>query len=548
MKKIFLMMAAGLIATSAFSQKKVYEIDYATTDWNFYVMGYTPEKGDGCIVSNNPMEGDDGGPSWYQYFIADQIPTKVDESYSVVVNCKASEAVTVGMNMGWGWGDGEQINSSLSIPTDWTEVEVDFKKPVGGTSCNVVLQPGGSTATIYIKSVTVYQNPPAAQYTTEDVETVNYAELSEYPYEDFGVKPVIADGVLSFPEDGDMFSAIEGISYELDTLYGVKTKIKGSKAGTVRLTLGYWGETQSVDLDVTEDWTEYELPVGAISSYQDNAKNEGFVIIYTKDEDSNIYYDGVLEMEYCTVAVFTEIPPVVIPTEWVSIVGNCNANDGESKNLIDRNPSIDAGGIQYAEDYKQEHDAYAFICDNPVASEGGKVYYCPINADPTQAWDSQFFILFDEPVSADTPMKVSFDYYCSDTRNIDTQAHGLPGNYHHYVCIGTLNAKPEWQHHAWEGEVSASFTSGNDDGEAGFIAIAFNLSSAPEEATFYINNVIVQIEKEIGGDPGAVETVNAIIVPAKGVYNLQGVKVANSLEEVAAPGLYISNGKKVVKK
>ncbi|MDE5996775.1 MAG: hypothetical protein K2G77_01030 [Muribaculaceae bacterium] len=32
------------------------------------------------------------------------------------------------------------------------------------------------------------------------------------------------------------------------------------------------------------------------------------------------------------------------------------------------------------------------------------------------------------------------------------------------------------------------------------------------------------------------------------VYNLQGVKVANSLDEVAAPGLYISNGKKIIKK
>ncbi len=44
--------------------------------------------------------------------------------------------------------------------------------------------------------------------------------------------------------------------------------------------------------------------------------------------------------------------------------------------------------------------------------------------------------------------------------------------------------------------------------------------------------------------------VNAISAAAvhNGVYNLQGVKVANSLDEVAAPGLYISNGKKIIKK
>ena len=544
MKKFFLMMAAGLMTTSAFSQKLVYEKDYTSGDWSFYVMGYEPEKGDGCIVSNNPMEGEDGGASWYQYFIADGVPTKVDESYTVVVNCKASEAVTVGMNMGWGWGDGEVIGGNLSIPDDWAEVEVDYKKPVGGTSCNVVLQPGTCTATIYIKSVKVYQNPPAAQYDTEDVESVNYADLTEYPYEEFDATPVITDGVLSFPEDGEMFYAMEGVSYELDTLYGVKTKIKGSKAGTILLSLGYWEANPSITIDVEEDWTEIELPVGSISSYPaDTEKNEGFVLIYTKDEDSGINYDGVLEMEYCTVAVFTEIPPVVIPTEWVSVVGNCNANDGESKNLIDRNPTIDEGGIEYSEDWKQEHDAYAFICDNPDAKEGGKVYYCPINADPEQPWDSQLFILFDEPIPADTPMKVSFDYYCSDTRKIDTQAHGLPGDYHHYEFIGSLEAKPEWQHKSWEGEVSGSHA-----GAGGCSSIAFNLSSAPEAATFYINNVVVQIEKEVGGDPGAVNTVNAIIVPAKGVYNLQGVKVANSLDEVTVPGLYITNGKKVIKK
>ncbi len=44
-----------------------------------------------------------------------------------------------------------------------------------------------------------------------------------------------------------------------------------------------------------------------------------------------------------------------------------------------------------------------------------------------------------------------------------------------------------------------------------------------------------------------VQAVSATAV-RNGVYNLQGVKVAESLDEVAAPGLYIANGKKVIKK
>lgn len=60
--------------------------------------------------------------------------------------------------------------------------------------------------------------------------------------------------------------------------------------------------------------------------------------------------------------------------------------------------------------------------------------------------------------------------------------------------------------------------------------------------TFYISNVEIYFEKA-----AAVETI-APVKANTAVYNLQGVKVANSLEEVAAPGLYISNGKKIIKK
>lgn len=47
------------------------------------------------------------------------------------------------------------------------------------------------------------------------------------------------------------------------------------------------------------------------------------------------------------------------------------------------------------------------------------------------------------------------------------------------------------------------------------------------------------------------DAVDAVVVPVqvnKAVYNLQGVKVADSIDEVSAPGLYITNGKKVIKK
>ncbi|MDE7097239.1 MAG: hypothetical protein K2O47_07090, partial [Muribaculaceae bacterium] len=383
-------------------------------------------------------------------------------------------------------------------------------------------------------------------YETEAVTTVNYAELSSYPYDDLGAVPVINDGVLSFtpvpdPEDpeqdSNQFYAMYNVKFEPETFYGIITKVKGTKAGTAKVALGSWGETVDADLDITEEWTEVSLPVGEVKLSSD-PEEEYFVLVTLEG------YEGTVEMEYCTLAVFTEIIPEPT-TEWVSVITNGNANVGESANMIDREPE--------KEDYE------ATICDNPNGE--GKVFYCPIvnNPDPgvnpqTDAekaehpdwsgvydWSSQFFILFNEGLEADTNIKVSFDYYCTDSRTINTQAHGEPGNYHHWQFIGDLAAKPEWQHKEWEGTISASHA-----GADGCWSIAFNLSTAEPAATFYINNVVVEVEKDI--EENAVKTVNAIVVPAAGVYNLQGVKVADTLENVTVPGLYISNGKKVIKK
>ena len=78
---------------------------------------------------------------------------------------KASEAVTINVNMGWGWGDGQQASASVAIGTEWAEVEWEYSG-IAGTSCNLVAQPGGATATIEWKYLTVGHNAKAQRPTT----------------------------------------------------------------------------------------------------------------------------------------------------------------------------------------------------------------------------------------------------------------------------------------------------------------------------------------------------------------------------------------------
>ena len=185
MKKLFTLVALLACVLGAKGEwVEDYKIDYSTyRAFPFYVMGYVPEWFDGVMTdfganykyvaveyaeetSDVTVKTEQGGeyykietakPTWHQYFIADGIPTELEGAYTVKALVKASEATTINVNMGWGWADGQQASASVAIPTDWTEVEWEYSG-IGGTSCNLVAQPGTATATIEWKWVTVSHN------------------------------------------------------------------------------------------------------------------------------------------------------------------------------------------------------------------------------------------------------------------------------------------------------------------------------------------------------------------------------------------------------
>lgn len=159
---------------------------------------------------------------------------------------------------------------------------------------------------------------------------------------------------------------------------------------------------------------------------------------------------------------------------WTPLFTGGDGESGECANLISRYPGRDDIPAPVVEDEKGR----------------GKVYKCDINANPAQEWDSQFFIKSNRTLKEGDKVRVSFMYRCSDTRDIDTQAHGEPGSYHHYEFIGTLNATPEWQEHTWEGKISSGHA-----GADGCLSIAFNLCKIADAATLYIDDVVWEIEE-----------------------------------------------------
>ena len=191
MKKLFTLvalLAMVLGANAKWGDTPIYTIDYSTYQgFPFYVMGYVPEFDNGCMTdfgagfgykTDAEMEDFTGGtevgtvttqggavyhkvqldaPAWHQYFIADGISTKIDGKYKVVAKVKASAACTININMGWSWQE-DPKSASVSIPdgADFQEVTWEYEG-IGGASCNLVAQPGGSTETIEWLSLEVYQ-------------------------------------------------------------------------------------------------------------------------------------------------------------------------------------------------------------------------------------------------------------------------------------------------------------------------------------------------------------------------------------------------------
>ncbi len=138
---------------------------------------------------------------------------------------------------------------------------------------------------------------------------------------------------------------------------------------------------------------------------------------------------------------------------------------------------------------------------------GSKCISVLAQAGAEQDWDSQFWICVpkDPAWEIGEGLKVSFKYRADwadgqlnaddepvESITIGTQAHGDPGNYNHWACIGDVSFTKEWQ--TFEAEVSVT---SDWIGSNGFKSIAFNLcqNNKDFDATFYFDDIEIYYQK-----------------------------------------------------
>lgn len=141
--------------------------------------------------------------------------------------------------------------------------------------------------------------------------------------------------------------------------------------------------------------------------------------------------------------------------------------------------------------------------ENCVNQDGrGKCITVLSAAGAAQDWDAQFWIVIPQDVEVGSKVKVSFLYKALwDAGSIEsitctTQAHGAPGDYHHWYCIGDVTFTHEWQVYEYEVTVTEEMVGNN-----GFHSIAFNLcqNNKDFDATFFFDDLEIYFEKKDKG-------------------------------------------------
>lgn len=233
-------------------------VDYSTfTEFPFYVMGYTPVFEDGCMVSRYPGE-------WYQYFVADNIPTTIGKSYKVTFEIKASASGSMNVQFG-NWGN--LLEQPLGFSDEWQEVSIVYDNcPVDNSF--IVVQPGTFEGDIFIKSLKVTHTEAPSVSIEETVVEYNFDDGKTLGGWGNGLVTSIEDGTMKVETPNALNSWEVQLCHEtttpfaVDTKYYLKLKIKGDHEAGINAAFqnpdGYIGCGDFTGIPVTTEWTEVE--------------------------------------------------------------------------------------------------------------------------------------------------------------------------------------------------------------------------------------------------------------------------------------------------
>lgn len=111
--------------------------------------------------------------------------------------------------------------------------------------------------------------------------------------------------------------------------------------------------------------------------------------------------------------------------------------------------------------------------------------------DPTESWNTQFFVRLPQSLPVGTKYRFSFDHKASQDAPITMQCHDEPGDYIYYGFGGDLSISTSWGHYEHEGYITSEMSTD----EKKMRTIAIDLAHNTTATTFYFDNIVFEIEQ-----------------------------------------------------
>ena len=168
----------------------------------------------------------------------------------------------------------------------------------------------------------------------------------------------------------------------------------------------------------------------------------------------------------------------------VSLINNGDMEGNENSNFFVR---YEAMGDQFKEVSKA-------TITNGVGVNGSRGVKVEAKAKMVEKWDNQFWFRLNQPVSAGTKVRLSFDYRTDTEATITTESHEEPTVYIYYNPFGgDINFSKDWSHFEYEGTMDSN----NSTDQLPFQSMAFTLNSYYEEPNnYYFDNIKFEVIME----------------------------------------------------
>lgn len=199
---------------------------------------------------------------------------------------------------------------------------------------------------------------------------------------------------------------------------------------------------------------------------------EGVVDVVVKNTNGCHIYFIDAEIGEAGPEVNPDEPELVAPEGWTMAIANGNLAGDDVSSYVSKEQSTG--------------ETVPSTIVAGAGKNGSRGIVVNSSDNPTQAWDTQFWIVLNEKLQAGAKLHVQFDYKANKAAKATTQAHGAPGAYQHWAAIGDVNFTEDWQTFSTEIEVTADMATGN--GGDGLLSIAFNLAEEKTATEYCFDN------------------------------------------------------------